>query len=289
MDMQHLIGLAINASMFLIVFGIGLHASVQDATYLFRHPGLLLRSLVAMNLVMLVAALLIVVLFNMAPEIEIALVALALSPVPPILPGKQLKAGGTSQYTVGLLAAASVAAIVVVPLGILLIDVLFGRSLHISPGDVAGIVVVSVLVPLFAGILIRTFAPAFAERIARPVSLIGTIVLGLAFIPVLIVSWGPMLAFIGDGLLFGLVAFTLIGLAAGHLLGGPDPDNRTVLALASSARHPGVAIAIASLNFPDAKGALLVVLYHLIIGAIAAIPYVKWRTREHAAAHRGAT
>lgn len=36
-----------------------------------------------------------------------------------------------------------------------------------------------------------------------------------------------------------------------HWLGRPDPDDRTALAIASSMRHPGVALAIARLNFPE--------------------------------------
>jgi bile acid:Na+ symporter, BASS family len=86
MDVQHLIGLAINISMFLIVFALGLRATMQDATYLFRNPELFARSLLSMNVLMLVVAVLIAVMLNPAPEIKIALVALALSPVPPILP-----------------------------------------------------------------------------------------------------------------------------------------------------------------------------------------------------------
>jgi predicted Na+-dependent transporter len=55
------------------------------------------------------------------------------------------------------------------------------------------------------------------------------------------------------------------------------------LALATGARHPGVAIAIASVNFPDGRSLLAVVLYHLIFAAIVSVPYVMWRTRSHAA------
>lgn len=44
------------------------------------------------------------------------------------------------------------------------------------------------------------------------------------------------------------------------------------LALATGARHPGVAIAIASVNFPDGRSLLAVVLYHLIFAAIVSVP-----------------
>jgi BASS family bile acid:Na+ symporter len=232
-------------------------------------------------------ALLIVFIFNPAPEIKIAIVALSLSPVPPILPGKQMKSGGTSAYSVGLLVAASVASIVLVPLGLWVLDTTFKLDMHVSTGQLVTIVLVSIILPLVIGMGVRAFRSDWADFLLRPVQIFGWIVLIIAVIPVLFTSWNAMLTLIGDGFIIALVAFTLIGLLAGHLLGGPDLDNRTVLALATSARHPGVAMAIASVNFPDMKLVLVVVLYHLLLSTVLAVPYVRWRTKLHAA-HDGA-
>jgi hypothetical protein len=58
---------------------------------------------------------------------------------------------------------------------------------------------------------------------------------------------------------------------------GPDPGNRTVLALASGTRHPGIAMAIAGLNFPDEPGVAALIVYHLVIGALVSAPYIRWR------------
>ena len=89
---------------------------------------------------------------------------------------------------------------------------------------------------------------------------------------------------IGHGVLVVLALFTLVGVAIGHFLGGPNPDDRTVLALATGIRHPGLAMAIASVNFPDQKVAVLaVVVCHVIVGLILSIPYLIWRKRSHAA------
>jgi BASS family bile acid:Na+ symporter len=287
MGMAQLIGLAINISMFLIVLALGMKARLGDATSLLRKPSLLIRSLVSMNVVMFIMALLIVFIFNPAPEIKIAIVALSLSPVPPILPGKQMKSGGTSAYSVGLLVAASVASIVLVPLGLWVLDTTFKLDMHVSTGQLVTIVLVSIILPLVIGMGVRAFRSDWADFLLRPVQIFGWIVLIIAVIPVLFTSWNAMLTLIGDGFIIALVAFTLIGLLAGHLLGGPDLDNRTVLALATSARHPGVAMAIASVNFPDMKLVLVVVLYHLLLSTVLAVPYVRWRTKLHAA-HDGA-
>ena len=68
-----------------------------------------------------------------------------------------------------------------------------------------------------------------------------------------------------------IVAVTVAALGVGHALGGPDPDNRTTLAVACATRFPALALLIASLNFPNAKPLPIVVSY-LLISALTVIP-----------------
>jgi BASS family bile acid:Na+ symporter len=149
--------------------------------------------------------------------------------------------------------------------------------------QVPPVVTVSIIAPLVAGILLRQFAPDFAARIARPISILAVVLLVAAALPVIVVAWPDLRSMVGNGTLLVLALFTTLGLAAGHLLGGPDPHHSTVLALASGTRHPGVALAIASVNSPDPKLVLAVVLWHLIVATVVGIPYVKWRKRSYAA------
>jgi BASS family bile acid:Na+ symporter len=166
-----------------------------------------------------------------------------------------------------------------VPASIALIDAAFGHSLRIPVSKIAAIMLITVLVPLVLGVVTRRFAPAFAERIARPVSIVGNVLLAAAAIPLLVAVTPLFWPLVGSGVIAALVAFTLIGIAIGHLLGGPDADRRAVLALATGSRHPGIALAIASINFPARTDVIAVVLYHLVIGALVALPYVIWRKR----------
>jgi len=278
MTLAQLIPLAISTSVFLTVFGLGLDSDVRDATYLFRRPSLFLRSILSMNVLMVVLVAAVASLFEFDSAIKIALVALAVSPVPPLLPKKQSKAGGSDSYAIGLLVAAVLLSIVLVPAWTEFLGRYFGVEAHVPPGKVIPIVLISAIVPLLAGIAFRRLLPDLAARIARPVSLLATALLVAAALPVLFTISGVIWSLVGNGVLLVLALFTLAGLAIGHLLGGPDPDERTDLALATSARHPGIAMLIAGLNFPDQKAAVLaVVICHLIVGAVIAIPYVRWR------------
>lgn len=287
MTLMQIIGLAINASMFLIVFALGLQSKFNDVTYLGRHRLLFFRSILAMNIVMLLFAIAVIMLFNPPAAIQIALVGLAVSPVPPVLPGKQFKAGGSPGYTIGLLVGAAIVSIVFVPLVIELVGRIFGIDMHEPIDKVTSIVMISVVIPLVAGIALRRFAPTFAERIASPISIFATVLLSIAVLPVLVIAAPTFWSLVGNGVLACLVAFTLIGIVVGHFLGGPDPGNRAVLALATGTRHPGIAIGIAGINFPNQKAVLSVVLFHLIIGAIVSLPYIRLlRARAPAAAER---
>jgi bile acid:Na+ symporter, BASS family len=79
------LGLALEASIILTVPGLGLTATQQDATYLLRHPRLLARAVISMNVAMPIIAALIATTFALPLEVKVALVALAVSPVPPII------------------------------------------------------------------------------------------------------------------------------------------------------------------------------------------------------------
>jgi len=280
LDLVTLIPLAVKVSVCLTVFALGLGASHQDLWYLFRRPAQLAKSLLAMNVVMPILAAALAAAFGLRPAVKIALVALAVSPVPPALPGKQLKAGGRVSYAIGLLTAAALLAIVFVPASVELLGRAFAKDVHVRPAAVARLVLISVLIPLAAGVALRAVAPALAGRIARPISLVSTSLLVVAALAVLAGSWRAELALVGHGTLAALAVFILVGLAVGHLLGGPDPDDRTVLALSTASRHPGIALAIAGAAFPGEKLALPAVLVYLIVGAIVSIPYVMWRRRH---------
>ena len=282
MDLASLITLVLKASIFLNVLGLGLQAAPEDALYLLRRPSELLRSLVSMNVIMPIVAVLLVLTFNFHPAVELALLSLSVSPIPPLLPKKEFKAGGRSSYTIGLLVAVSVLSIIIVPIAVDLLGRVLGRTAHIAPATIAKLMLTAVLLPLAAGIAVRRFAPDLAEKIARPLVLVGTIMLLVGVLPILYIAWPGITSLIGNGSIIAMAVFVVIGLAVGHLLGGPDPGDQTVLALSTATRHPGVAMAIASSNFPGNKLVFAAVLLYIIVSAIASTPYLNWRKRHHA-------
>jgi bile acid:Na+ symporter, BASS family len=149
-----------------------------------------------------------------------------------------------------------------------------------SPAEVAPVVMISVLAPLAAGMVVRWVAPALGERIAKPISMVATVLLAAAVIPVLITAMPMALSLIGNGTLVAMAVFLLAGYAVGHLLGGPEPEDRAVLALCTASRHPGLAMAIAHATFPGQKQVFGAVLLYILVNIIVWALYRAWRRRH---------
>ena len=205
---------------------------------MFRRPGELVRALLAMNVLMPLFAIALISVFDFAPAVRIALVGLSLSPIPPPVPAKEVKSGGSASYVMGLHVAIGLLAIIFVPLAMAAIGQVRGVALHTNIARVALVVFVSILIPIGAGIFVHTLAPAFAERIAKPLTSISALGLAACIIVVWIASAPAMWLLIGNGTVIALAAFVLVGLAVGHVLGGPIPQNRTSLAIATASRPP---------------------------------------------------
>jgi bile acid:Na+ symporter, BASS family len=280
MPLASLVPAVLQTSIFLLVLSIGLTATPQDALMMARHPGKLLRMVVAMNLVVPAFAVAAALAFELHPTIEIAMVAIAISPVPPVLPIKAMQAGPQRSYAVGLLTAASVLSVAYIPLVVMALDRLFPSDLAMSPLVVAKAVSLSVLAPLAAGLLLRRLAPRLAERSARLVMRTAVALLALALLPVLVGAFPRVVSLIGNGTLLALAALVVAGLVAGHLLGGPAPEERSMLALASASRHPAVAVALAHANFPDDRLVVPAVLLYLIVCMVVTTPYLLWSRRR---------
>lgn len=188
---------------------------------------------------------------------------------------------GHHEYIYGLLGATSLLTIVLAPVTVSLIGLVFCRQASIAPTAIARIVALTVLVPFALGLSIRRGKPSLAVRLSPIASKTGLVLLVVAAVPVLVKMWPTMIALIGDGTVLAIIAFVVVGLTAGHWLGGPDPNTRTILALATVTRHPGVALTIAAGNFPDEKLILPALLLYLLISVITTAPYVMWRKRQN--------
>jgi BASS family bile acid:Na+ symporter len=137
------------------------------------------------------------------------------------------------------------------------------------------------LAPLALGMLLRWPLSTVADRLSDGILRTGGAVLmggGLA----LLMLQGRLLIAVGFVPLLALAGMTLVALAIGHVLGGPEADDRTALAVSCATRHVGVAMLAAS-TVPGPRTAALVLAY-VLASAVVSIPYLSWRKNARAAA-----
>lgn len=279
--------LILKTSVILTVLSAGMRASPRDVGFLLARPGTLARTVVSMYLIMPVIAVAVSLLFHLKPVVELAIVALSLAPVPPLIPKRIIKAGGREDYTVALLATASVISVIVIPPAMGVLARIFGIPLAISAAAIFKIVFTMVLLPLAVGVGLRSLAPSFAERAAGPLGKVATLLLLLGLIPTLLATHKQIFSLIGDGTLAAFAGFCAVGLLAGHLLGGPGPGHKVVLAFCSACRHPGVALAIATANFPDEKLAPMALILYLLVTLPVTTAYLALTRHSETAGESG--
>jgi len=275
MGLKQLVMLALQVSIVCTVFGYGLKTSTPALLYVGRRPSLLVRSLICVFVIVPALAFVLTRVFNIRHEVEVALVALAISPVPPLLPMKEMKAGGRISYGMGLLALLALLSIATIPLAVEVLERLFDRPFAIAPSSIARLALITVLVPLVAGIIVHARAPVMAERIAPGLSLGAQLLMAVAATVLLAGVWQSVWEVTGQGAIAAFTVFIVAGLAVGHLLGGPERETSLVLGMSCACRHPAIAFAIASANFPDQRFGGAIILY-LLLSLLIGVPYVRW-------------
>jgi bile acid:Na+ symporter, BASS family len=269
--------LALKVSILVQVFAIGLGATWNDAVYLFRRPRLLADSIVARNLAVPIISALLIKTIPFHVAIAIALGVLAVTPVPPLLARSQISTPAHSGYVLGLLVSQALLAIVLVPVTIEWMDWMLGARAHFDAVPVAVLIGKTILVPLGAGMLAAKFLPKF-QRFAPQILLAGTVLLIAGSIPLLLLGWKAFGELIGNGSMLAIAIFVIAGTAAGHFLGGPEPAHRMALAVATPARHPGLAVAIAQANYPEqARLVAGAVVIYLVLRTLLAFLYLRWQ------------
>jgi len=281
LDSADIVKFVLMAGITLTVTSVGLRSRPADTLLLLRNPRLGVRAMVSMFVLM---PLFVIGLTSALPVMDqaahVALIALAVSPMPPILPRRQVTVGAGGDYAVGLQVLASLFSIIIAPVFIWLAGRLQGVATVFDAAAMLRVLAVTVGAPLAAGILIARVWPraaALSTLLAR-VSLVLLLAGGTV---ALVAEASEIARQARHGVLLAIAAIVLFGLLAGHLLGGPDAGNRGALALATSARHPGLAIALSTANFPhDREAIIAAVLLFLLANLVLTLPYALWRRRR---------
>lgn len=275
---EWILSAAVVATVFVIMFDIGLAIVPGEFRWVWQRPGLMARALFSVLVAVPVLAFAIARALQVPHAAEVGIVLMAISPGAPVALRRSLGAGAHRSFAPALQIVVAALAVVSMPLSIAALDEFYAGSASISPWQLAKQVFTVQLLPLGLGMLARQLvglerAQWLAPRLAR----VGTWLLVAVVLLILYEIWGQIAA-AGLRVAFAIVLVTLASLAVGDRLGGPDAATRTATAICSAARNGGLALLVATLN--SAQPAIkATVLAYVVISAFTVAPYVMWRRR----------
>jgi BASS family bile acid:Na+ symporter len=235
----------------LAAFATGLTATSKNPLWLARHPGLLLRSLLVILLIVPVG----VVLFLEAVGapvlvkvgLTIAVISIGIGPPMMFQKAKQQTQDENVAYEIGLNVTLLVLAMFYVPLAVGVYAAAFGYDVQLGVGQVAKVVLTRALVPLLLGLLVGRLLPRVVKPIARYGGIFVMVVLLALIVVALIASWRGLIG-LGARTWLTCVAIVLAEIVVGHLVGSADRNSRTMLVAFTTMRFPVLALLLASIT-----------------------------------------
>ncbi len=255
----------------LLVLSLGMTSAQLSVGYFWRRRGLLLRSLLAIDVLLPAVALALALLLPIPKVVKIGLVLLAISPGAPVVPMRSVGLGGDAAFTYNLQVVLALSTIVTLPVTLALLGRAFGFPWHVEMIAVSRTVLFGQLLPLGLGLGLRRLLPSVAAWLGPSLNVVANLFLVL-LLALFVITRGVLILKLGAIALFSLFAVACAALAIGHSLGGPLPGTRRAVAVAGALRHPGLALLVARVNFPS-YSLVPVIIAYLIAASLAVILY----------------
>ena len=270
--------IAATVVVFTIMVSLGLGTRLGDIRGELSRPLLLLRALFAVLFVVPAIAVSIAWALGLDWSAQVGIVLMTIAPAAPVALRRSISAGSHRGFAATLQIAASMLAVITMPLFVAVLNPLYSGRASIAPADVAGQVTIMQLLPLGIGMAVKWFWHDVAERIAPPLSRIAEIMLVLFLVALLASIWRDVL-FAGPGTILAIVLITALALAAGHAAGAPERTTRVATAITCAARNAGLVLLLLSVNAPRPEVAATVMAY-VVWSAVVVTVYLALAGRQ---------
>jgi bile acid:Na+ symporter, BASS family len=282
MSTDQVINVLVTVTLIEMMASIGLGVTVADLLATARDWRLAGRAVVANYVCVPAATVALLLLFDPHPLVAAGFLVLAVCPGAPYGPPFAGIARGNVPVAVGLMVLLAGSSAVLAPLLLYyLLPLMAGdERLTVDATRIVVTLLVTQLLPLGAGVALRQWRPALAERLQVPATLVSK-VLNLAVMGLILATQFGLLQEIRPQGLAGMLALLAASWAAGWLLGGPGGDVRRTMTLTTSLRNVGVGLVIASSAFP-ATPAVTAVLAYGLFGLFGSLLLALWYARRGA-------
>jgi len=249
----------------MVAMGLGL--TVAQILAPLRDTRLVVLSLLANFVLMPLGALALASVLGLDPPLGVGLLLLGLAAGAPFLPKLAQLAKGHLAFAVGAMVLLMVVTVGYLPL----VLPLFLPGVSVDPVTIARSLFLLMLLPLALALAVRARFPVMAARSKSVLDRVSTLSLILLTLLIVVANVSNVLSIFGTrGILAGLL-FIAIGFGTGWFLGGPDVENRRVLALGTAQRNIAAALVVAGQSFSDPKVVVMVVVV-AIVGLLVLMP-----------------
>ena len=246
------------------MLAMGLSLTIQQIWDPLRNARLVILALLANFILVPALAYLIQLVLPLDEGLSTGLILVGCAAGAPFLTKLVQVAKGDAAFSVGLMTLLMVVTVFYLPT--VLPVLLPGAS--VSPWDIAGSLIATMLVPLGIGLFFRARYASAAASLAPHLNQISSMALVLIVVAVLVLEFSAIIGIIGTGGILAALIFLVGALAIGLLLGGIDPSTRPVLGLGTAQRNLAAAMLVAGQSFSDEPNVLVMVMLVLILGII---------------------
>jgi bile acid:Na+ symporter, BASS family len=265
MSLDRLINILVTITLIEMMVLIGLRVAFAELVDTARNWRLVARALAANYLLVPAAAIVLLVLFDASPMVAAGFLVLAVCPGAPFGPPLAGIARVNVTEAVGLMVVLAGSSAIVSPLllRLLLPQLAGGEALRIDAIAMVSALLITQLLPLLLGLLVRHWRPQLAERLLGPFELVSKI-LNLTVAGLILATQLHMLTEIRARGFVGMLILLLATLVIGWLGGGPGRNARRTMALTTALRNVGVGLVIVTANFAGTPAVSAALAYGIV-------------------------
>ena len=226
---------------------------------------LVTRAVVADYLLFPLLAILLLAAFEADPMVAAGFLILAVCPGAPFGPTFAGIARANVAQAAGLMVILAGSSAILAPLllRLLLPWVVGAEATRIDAAGIIAALMLTQLLPLLLGLVVRHWWPALADRLVSPFELVSK-VLSLAVAGLILATQFQMLAAIRLRGFVGMLMLLIGSLVIGWLAGGAKRDSRKTMALTTALRNVGVGLVIVTGNFAGTPAVSAALAYGIV-------------------------
>ena len=253
------------------MLGMGMSLTVPMIIQPLKNISLVVRALLGNFVLVPLLAYLILLVIPLEESLGIGLIVLACAAGAPFLPKLVQGAKGDIAFGVGLMVMLMVVTIFYLPIVLPLLL----EGVEVDPWEIAQSLIISMLIPLIIGLLIKSHSSDTADHWKPVMDKISSVALLIILVVGIGMNASNIIGLIGSGGLLALLIFIVGALLIGIILGGRESSIRNVMGLGTAQRNVAAAIVVSAQNF-SGTNTLIFVLVAAILLLLVLLPTARF-------------